>query len=167
MSSDPDGFSAFVTARSPALLRTARLLTGDAALGEDLLQAALVRVWPHWSRIAADQPEAYVPRTMTNLQASWWRRKWRGEVPTERLPEMAATDGNPSDRGDAGPLLAALAALPLRQRQVVVLRFVEDRSVAEVAAVLGLSEGTVKSHSARALARLRALLATAQEAQHA
>jgi len=167
MSSDPDGFSAFVTARSPALLRTARLLTGDAALGEDLLQAALVRVWPHWSRIAADQPEAYVRRTMTNLQASWWRRKWRGEVPTERLPEMATPDGNPSDRGDAGPLLAALAALPLRQRQVVVLRFVEDRSVAEVAAVLGLSEGTVKSHSARALARLRALLATAQEAQHA
>lgn len=170
MSAAPSGFAEFVSARSPALVRTAYLLTGDRQLAEDLVQSALVRAWPHWDRVAGDHPEAYVRRIMINLQNSWWRRRWRGEVPTEQLPEPhptaagpgaggAGTGDDPSAVADRMVLAAALAALPRGQRQVVVLRYVEDRSVKEVAEIVGCSEGTVKSQAARGLAALRDRLA--------
>ena len=80
--SEPQGFREFVEARSPALLRTAWMLTGDAALAEDLLQTALARTWPHWSRVAdGGYPDAYVRKTMLRLNASWRSRLWHRERP--------------------------------------------------------------------------------------
>ena len=142
-------FDDFVAARSTALLRTAYLLTHDHALAEDLLQTALTRSWLSWSRIEGE-PEPYVRRTMINCYASWWRRKWNGEQPTEQLPEGVAGDTH----GDRD-LWEALGRLPRRQRAVVVLRYFEDLTEAQTAHVLGCSVGTVKSQTSKAFAKLR------------
>src|SRR3954462_13740698 len=85
-------FAQFVAARGQALQRTAYLLTSDWALAEDLVQTALARAYPRWQWISADDPEAYVRRVLVNTWSSWWRRRWRGEVPTGELPEHAAPD---------------------------------------------------------------------------
>ena len=157
---EPEGFRDFVNARSPRLVHTAYLLTGDVHLARDLVQTALARTWPHWDRIRGGNPEAYVRTVMVRLASSWWRRKWRGEVPTEVLPEPR-TSGIPlaTDALDERlSLAAALATLPPGQRRVVVLRYVEDLSVESVAEMLGCSEGTVKSQAARGLAKLREVL---------
>ncbi|MBY8880556.1 SigE family RNA polymerase sigma factor [Actinacidiphila acidipaludis] len=152
------GFEEFVAARGPRLLRVAWLLTGDAHLAEDLLQTVLARVWPTWHRIADENPEAYVRKALVHTHASWWRRRWRGEVPHGDLPDRAATD-DPFAEVDLGQALGqAIRALPVRQRSVVVLRYFEDLSVTETAAVLGCSEGTVKSQAAKALRTLRGRL---------
>jgi RNA polymerase sigma-70 factor (sigma-E family) len=154
---DPD-FEEFVTARGPRLLRVAWLLTGDAHLAEDLLQTVLAKVWPKWQRIAGDSPEAYVRKAMVNTFSSWWQRRWRGEVPHDVLPEVAAADV--FDAVDLEhSLAAAIRLLPARQRAVVVLRYFEDLSVEETAEVLGCRAGTVKSQAAKALATLRGRLA--------
>jgi RNA polymerase sigma-70 factor (sigma-E family) len=148
-------FDTFVAGRGAALQRTAYLLTGDWALAEDLLQTALARVYPRWNRIVRDDAEAYVRKVIVNTWSSWWRRKWRGETPTDELPEHATTDPYAdADRRDAVRL--ALGRLPAKQRAVVVLRFHEDMSEAQVAATLGISVGTVKSQASKALAKLRA-----------
>ena len=153
----PDGFEAFVAGARDALHRTAYQLTRDHALAEDLVQTALAKAWPAWRRIQGE-PEAYVRRIMVNTYSSWWHRKWRGEQPTEHLPETGAGsrgDQSTSDPEDRDALLRALAALPRRQRAVVVLRFVEDCTERQTADLLGISIGTVKSQAAKALARLR------------
>ncbi len=145
-------FDEFVAARSRALLRTAYLLTHDHALAEDLLQTSLAKLWLAWSRV--DEPDAYVRKVMVTTYASWWRRKWRGETPTAELTDLPASDVyDEADRRDA--VRAALRSLPPRQRAVVVLRFHEDMSEAQVAAALGISVGTVKSQTAKALVKLR------------
>ncbi len=150
----PEGFAEFVAARSPALIATAWLLTGDHGRAEDLVQEALARTWPRWTRIRGDAPERYVRRTMVNLNISWWRRRWRGERPTEVLPQPALADvGEQADLRHV--VRRALADLPPRQRAVVVLRYFEDWSEAQTAQALGCSPGTVKSQAARAVARLR------------
>ena len=147
-------FAEFVAARGQALQRTAYLLTSDWTLAEDLLQTSLARAYPRWNGIVGDDPEAYVRRILVNTWSSWWRRRWRGEVPTESLPEHAAADDfATADRRSA--LSAALDRLPKRQRAIVVLRYHEDMSEAQVAHVLGVSVGTVKSQASRALAKLR------------
>jgi RNA polymerase sigma-70 factor (sigma-E family) len=147
-------FAEFVAVRGQALQRTAYLLTSDWALAEDLVQTALARAYPRWNHIVGDDPEAYVRRTLVNTWSSWWRRRWRGEVPTQMLPERAANDAfATSDRRDA--LRTALDRLPKRQRAIVVLRYHEDMSEAQVAHALGVSVGTVKSQASRALAKLR------------
>jgi RNA polymerase sigma-70 factor (sigma-E family) len=147
-------FEEFVAGRGQALQRFGYALTGDWALAEDLLQTALARAYPRWSRIRRDDPEAYVRKIMVNTWSSWWRRRWRGEVPAAQLPEVAGPDEAVGvDRRQA--LRAALAQLPPRQRAVVVLRYHQDLSEAQVAAVLGVSVGTVKSQAAKALATLR------------
>ena len=152
MTVEPVGFRDFVHARSPRLLHTAYLLTGDAHLAKDLVQTSLARTWPQWDRIRDGNPDAYVKTVMVRLATSWWRRKWRGEVPTEVLPEpLAGVD-------DHLMLAAALRRLPPGQRRVVVLRYLEDLPVVQVATLLGLSEGTVKSQAARGLATLREVL---------
>lgn len=149
-------FDDFVVARSSALLRTAYLLTHDHASAEDLLQTALTKAWFAWGRIDGN-PEAYVRRILVNTYATWWRRKWNGELATEELPERH--DDQVSDAGDqvsaAQDLWQAMERLPRRQRAVVVLRFFEDLSVAETADQMGCSTGTVKSQLSKALAKLR------------
>ncbi|WP_354637124.1 SigE family RNA polymerase sigma factor [Kitasatospora camelliae] len=154
MARDWAGFEEFVAVCGPRLLRSAWLLTGDRHLAEDLLQTALARCWPKWRRIADEHPEAYVRRAMVRVHASWWRRRWRLEVPHEFLPEEAGTDRY--EEVELGhTVVQALRRLPRRQRAVVVLRYLEDRSVEETAALLDCSPGTVKSQSAKALSALR------------
>lgn len=80
-------FETFVTARGPALLRTAFLLTGDHGRAEDLVQTALGKTWPKWRSIQDGAPEAYVRKVMVTTYIAWWRRRWNGEYPTEVLPE--------------------------------------------------------------------------------
>ena len=147
----PD-FEEFVVVCSDRLLRTAYLLTRDPGLAEDLLQTALAKAWFAWGRLE-DQPEPYVRRVLVNTYATWWRRKWHGERPTQRLPERyRGEDSHAETRHD---LWVALGHLPRRQRAVVVLRFFDDLSVEDTAETLGCSLGTVKSQTAKALARLR------------
>lgn len=155
MGGEPDGFRELVAARQTAWLRSAWLLTGDWGRAEDLVQTALVKVWPHWPQVRDGQPDAYVRRAIIHTYLTWRRRRWRGEVPVERLPDIA--DGH--DAMAAADLRSALArllpTLPPRQRAVVVLRFLEDLSEADTADLLGVHIGTVKSQTARALAALR------------
>jgi RNA polymerase sigma-70 factor (sigma-E family) len=153
MESQPVAFDDFVAARSGHLLRTAYLLTRDHALAEDLLQTALARSWFVWRRIAGD-PEPYVRKVLVNTYASWWRRKWNGEQPTDELPE-AELDDHAARTATGEDLWRALGRLPKRQRAVVVLRYFEDLSEAETAAALDCARGTVKSQLSKALAKLR------------
>nr|WP_300053120.1 SigE family RNA polymerase sigma factor [uncultured Nocardioides sp.] len=150
----PEGFAEFVVARQAALLRTAYLLTGHAQDAEDLVQTTLVKVVPQWRRIS-DNPEPYVRRVMVNENVSRWRRRrWREES-TDVMPERLA------DAGDHDELLAvraALSALAPRQRAVLVLRYYEGLSEAEIASALGMAPGTVKSQARDGLARLRRAL---------
>jgi RNA polymerase sigma-70 factor (sigma-E family) len=148
-------FEEFVAGRGQALQRFGYVLTGDWTLAEDLLQTALARAYPRWSRVQRDDPEAYVRKIMVNTWASWWRRRWRGELPSAQLPELAGPDSF-AEVDSRQALRSALAQLPPRQRAVVVLRYHQDLSEAQVADLLGISVGTVKSQAARALARLRA-----------
>jgi RNA polymerase sigma-70 factor (sigma-E family) len=150
----PEGFDDFVATRSPQLLRTAFLLTRDWALAEDLLQTALARAWEAWSRVEGD-PEPYVRQIIVNAYASSWRRRWRGELPTEQLPEAADQADPNAGIDDRDRLWRALGRLPRRQRAVLVLRYFEDLSEAEIADVLSCSVGTVKSQASRAVAKLR------------
>jgi RNA polymerase sigma-70 factor (sigma-E family) len=155
------GFVEFVAARQAALLRTAYLLTGDAGRAEDLVQTALTKTYLAWGRIRdPDAVEAYVRRVLATTSASWWRRRWHGERPTERLPEPAAA--HTADPDAALDLWRLVPALPPRQRAVLVLRFYEDLSEAEVADALRISPGTVKSTTSRAVAALRARLADSE-----
>lgn len=149
-------FLDFVSARSPALLRTAYALTGDQHAAQDLLQSALARTAVRWRRIE-EAPEAYVRRAMVNEQVSWWRRRRVLRIdPSAFLPERPS--GDPSHDVDLRlSLRAALLRLAPRQRAVLVLRYLEDLSVEDTAAVLGCKPSTVGSQTTRALARLRAL----------
>jgi RNA polymerase sigma-70 factor (sigma-E family) len=156
--SDEEAFAAFVAARWRPLLRTAYLLTGDEGKAEDLLQTALSRLWLVWSRVKDDAPEAYVRKILANTSASWWRRRWHGERPTETLPEQMATDDVAGSVADRDRLRIALGQLSARQRAVVVLRYAEDLSERQVAEELGISLGTVKTLASRGLAKLRDVL---------
>jgi RNA polymerase sigma-70 factor (sigma-E family) len=150
-------FADFVAGAHASLLRTARLLTGDRHTAEDLVQAALVRVYLRWGRSAGwNSPQAYARKVVVNLYATWRRRRWHTEV--VRPEGDTGSDGHDM-AGSAEARLElgrALAALPRPQRAVVVLRFYEDLSVEQTAELLGCSPGTVKSRTNRALERLRA-----------
>ncbi|WP_344442386.1 SigE family RNA polymerase sigma factor [Kitasatospora nipponensis] len=158
---EPEGFEEYVAARQGALLRTAYLLTGDAHLAQDLVQSTLLRVWQRWSRIGPmEHADGYVHRVMVTMLAGWRRRRWQGEVPhgdpaLVPAPGSGAAHDPHAAHGDRAVLVTALRTLPPRQRAVVVLRFHLDLSEAQAAAALGCSVGTVKSQTAKALARLR------------
>lgn len=153
MVSSPEGFEEFVVGATPRLLRMAYLLTRDAGHAEDLLQTALAKAWRAWGRVEGD-PEPYVRRIIATSHATWWRRRWRGEEPTGDLPERPGE--SPQDVVDEREWLwQALGRLPRRQRTVLVLRFYEDLTEAQVAGLLGCSVGTVKSQASKALAKLR------------
>ncbi|MEU0547576.1 SigE family RNA polymerase sigma factor [Micromonospora sp. NPDC005979] len=156
-SRDPleEEFREFVAARSAALLRTAYLLAGDWATAEDLLQTALTKTYLAWKRLGGiEAVEPYARRVMVNTSTSWWRRRWHGERPTEVLPERPGLD-EIERQLDRDLLWRHLKELPSRQRAVLVLRYYEDLSEAQTAALLDISPGTVKSQASRALATLR------------
>jgi RNA polymerase sigma-70 factor (ECF subfamily) len=150
-----DEFRDFVAARSSALLRTAYLLAGDWATAEDLLQTALTKTYLAWRRLGRiEAVEPYARRVLVNTSTSWWRRRWHGERPTEVLPERAAPDEIEAQL-ERDALWRHVRELPTRQRAVLVLRFYEDLSEAQTAAMLNISPGTVKSQTFRALNVLR------------
>ncbi|MFT4008835.1 MAG: SigE family RNA polymerase sigma factor [Nocardioidaceae bacterium] len=146
-------FTAFVTARRAHLLRTAYAITGDQHTAEDLLQTALVKLYVAWPRLRrAGAAEAYVRTTLVRANIDESRRPWRREISTDVPPETPVNDPEPETSG----LFAALQELPPMQRKVIVLRHWLDLSVEQTADELGVSPGTVKTHSHRALTALRA-----------
>ncbi|WP_440065224.1 SigE family RNA polymerase sigma factor [Streptosporangium sp. OZ121] len=149
-----DGFDAYVATRYERLRHTAHLLTGNRATAEDLVQTALAKAWVAWRRIEGD-PDPYVHRIIVNTHASWWRRKWRDEVPAEHLPERADPRDFTAEVGSRQMLREAIGGLSGRQRAVIVLHYFEELTLAQCADVLGCSLGTVKTQLGRALKRLR------------
>ena len=149
-------FEEYMAARQPSLLRTAYLLTGDRHSAEDLVQTSLAKLYLSWDKVQRrDAVDGYVRRIMVNEHNSWWRRAWRRqEFATEQVPDRTGVEDSPDD-GTRAALWEFVQTLPRKQRAVVVLRFYEDMSEAEVAELMGISVGTVKSQSSRALAALR------------
>lgn len=150
---DEQHFDEFVAGRQQALTRTAYLLTGNHHDAEDLVQRALMKAVPKWSKIRGN-PEPYVRRILYNENVSRWRRHPRGERLVDMAPEVAATDVDVSTRT---AVRDALMRLTVKQRTVLVLRYYEDLTEVQVAAALGVSVGTVKSQTRHALERLRVL----------
>jgi RNA polymerase sigma-70 factor (sigma-E family) len=149
-----DEFERFVRDRRGQLVGTATVLTaGDGFLAEDLVQGTLVRLYLAWGRARSGNVDAYARRVLVNAFIDHRRRPFvRRERAVATLPDTATSRGAALDDTE---LLTALAALPPRMRAAVVLRHVEDLSVEDVATALGCSAGTVKSQTARGLAKLR------------
>ncbi|MFI2435638.1 SigE family RNA polymerase sigma factor [Streptomyces sp. NPDC018693] len=164
-------FQAFVAGYWPRLMRTAFLLTGEQHAAEDLVQSTLERTYVAWRRVgSADDPEAYVRRVMINTHARKHRRRLR-EVLAPRddsgvTHEVADTGDRISQVDDRHTLLEALAELPPRQRQAVVLRYWEDLTETQAAEAMGCSVGAVKSNAAKGIAKLRAIPALAETPAH-
>jgi RNA polymerase sigma-70 factor (sigma-E family) len=158
--SDVDSLELFLAERGKPLLCTAKLLTGSQQAAEDLLQAALERLLKHWKKIDGD-PEGYLRRTLYNLAADGWRRRSTSIAGLRRLRAgQAGGAGSEAatelvDLRDA--LVRLMLQLPARQRTVLVLRYWEGRTEAEIAEQLGCPIGTVKSAASRGMARLREL----------
>ena len=155
-------FEEFVAGSSPQLFALARLLTGGhQAEAEDLLQSAFERAYRHWRRISQrEDPGRYVRQILVNASVDRWRRlRRRPEGPMWLPGGDSAVADQAAEVADRDLLLRGLAVLPTRQRAVLVLRYFEDLSEAQTAALLGCSVGTVKSQAARALARLREITA--------
>jgi RNA polymerase sigma-70 factor (sigma-E family) len=151
-------FEAYVGAARPRLRRLAYSLCGDWHTADDVVQSALAKLYVAWPRV--DQPDAYARRTVATASVDTRRRPWRREVvglPPDDRPE-------PDEVEQPHDLVAALQLLPTMQRRTVVLRHWLGLSVAETARDLGISEGTVKSHTSRALAALQTHLEHARDA---
>ena len=154
-------FVSWAQIAAPRLRRLGFLITGDWHLAEDLTQDALIRIYSIWGRVSRNgSPNAYASKVVVNANRSWVRVARNRERPTEHLPNRT----EPAVAGIAGSdlqerLASALSHLGASQRRIVVLRYWDCRSEAEVAQMLDLSRGTVKSQASRGLARLRELLA--------
>jgi len=152
-------FAAYVRDRGEYLLRVAVLLTADWHAAQDLVQASLAKLYCAWPRIQAAGPDAYMRQVMVNTQRSWWRARWRRERPAPDLPAVTPADVRAEDFAERHVLRLlvrqALAALPARQRIVLVLRYCEDLPDTEVAELLGCSPATVRVHAHRGMRALR------------
>ncbi|WP_083958657.1 SigE family RNA polymerase sigma factor [Herbidospora mongoliensis] len=152
-------FADFVRRRGDHHLRTAVLLTGDWHTAEDLVQTSLGKLLAVWPRLdTATEPDAYLRRIMVNTHRSWWRARWRREIPRAELPERVSPGDLSEGRVVAEEVRAALRRLPARQRTALVLRFFADLPEAEVAALMGCSAGSVKTHVHRGLRAMRRLV---------
>jgi RNA polymerase sigma-70 factor (sigma-E family) len=150
------GFAGFVREHTPALLRTAYLLTGNAQNAEELVQDTLVRLYPKWERVEdADVPLAYVRRSLANGYINHRRRAARREFAYEIVPERIDPHDAVNQLADRDEIWAGLRDLPDRQRAALVLRFFEDLTDEESAAALGCRVGTIRSLVSRGLAALR------------
>lgn len=153
-------FDAFVGTHGRTLVRCAFLIVGDAGAAQDVVQIALAKVARRWASVVAKgDPLPYVRSAVVRTAISWRRRRWHGEVPSAALPEHAGADAT-SVVDNRDRLRRALADLPRRQRAAVVLRHYFDLDEAATAAALGCSIGTVKSQTAKGLARLRTSIDT-------
>jgi RNA polymerase sigma-70 factor (sigma-E family) len=154
-------FTDFVSEHGRRLLRTACLVTGDAHLGEDLLQTALAKAYGSWAKVsAAERPVAYVRRLLINAHLSWVRRLTNTERAVERFSDSASGDLQAA-HAETDEMRRALLRLSPRVRTAVVLRYFEDLTEAETAQVMGCSRSTVNNHVTKGLAALRTLLAPA------
>lgn len=153
-----DDFGEFVREALPGLLRYGHALTGNPHDAADLVQTALEKIGSRWTSVVrnAGDPVAYTRKAMANGHISRWRRHRRESLIAD-LPDVSAVDKDPFDNE---PLWEALRLLPPRQRAVMVLRYYEDLSEAEIADTLGVSRGTVKSQASKAMATLRERLGT-------
>jgi DNA-directed RNA polymerase specialized sigma24 family protein len=156
-------FADFYTSARDDCLRIVVVSTGDGQLAEDLVAEAFMRAWMSWRKVRVHpSPRAWVVRTALNAHVSWWRRR-RHEVPLSPGASSAVVgraDGGPAVVGPTGEgvddaLVAAVRALPLRQREVITLRVFFDLDTATTATMLGIAPGTVGAHLHRALATLR------------
>jgi len=152
-------FAAYLAARQPSLLRTAYLLTGNRHDAEDLVQTAFAKLYLSWDKVR-DQGsmDGYVRRILVNEHNSLWRRAWKRREHSAEDTVLHGLDKPHHDAHDDGigaALWEVVQTLPRKARAVVVLRYYEEMSEAETAAVLGISTGTVKSQTSRALAALR------------
>jgi RNA polymerase sigma-70 factor (sigma-E family) len=148
-------FEEFARARLPAVLAFATVLSGQRATAEDLAQEVLIRVHARWDTIGQlDRPEMYVRKMVLNEFLSWRRRSWRLIPSGTELAAGTAPD-HAADYAEHEALLAEIAKLPRRQRAVLVLRYYEDRSDADIAELLGCAPGSVRAYASRALAALR------------
>jgi RNA polymerase sigma-70 factor (sigma-E family) len=158
-----DQFAEFVAGALPRLLRFGYALTGDPASAEDLVQTALGRSLRAWRLRRIDNPQAFVQKVMVNSYATWYRSSHlRREVVTPEPMDSLAHDNHAEKIEDRDVIWRALSKLPPRQRAVIVLRYYEDLSEQDIAEVMAISAGTVKSQSARALRRLAEVLAPAE-----
>jgi RNA polymerase sigma-70 factor (sigma-E family) len=156
---DETDLERFVAGNGDRMMRVAIALTGSRPEAEDLLQTALERLLKNWQRVDTDA-ESYLRRTLYNLAADGWRRRvtWRRKLTILHAQDVTGVDAEKEvDTRDL--LVRLLRQLPPRQRAVIVLRYWEQRTEAETAAMLGCSEGTVKSTASRGLQRLRELAA--------
>jgi RNA polymerase sigma-70 factor (sigma-E family) len=155
---DEPGFDAFVAEQTDALLRYGYVLTGNPHDAADLVQEALVRLCGAWPKVRRkDSPHSYVLTTMARLHISVWRRHRRENL-TGEPPDRVHHEVFPPDEEQG--LWEKLAALPRRQRAVLVLRYYEQLSDAEIAKVLGISHGTVRSQAFRGLEKMRSSLSS-------
>jgi RNA polymerase sigma-70 factor (sigma-E family) len=155
-------FEEYAYARGPALIRLARLLTGDRHLAEDLVQDVLARAYARWRRIGRlDQPDRYVRRMLVNAHHSWWRRRSSHELTVPVFPDRPGRADEAATVAERDAMWRHVAALPARQRTVIVLRYYEDLDDAAIAELMGCSAGTVRTHAKRALTTLRAAHTTA------
>jgi RNA polymerase sigma-70 factor (sigma-E family) len=152
-----DEFAVFVREALPGLLRYGHLLTGNPHDAADLVQTVLEKIGSRWTSVVrhTGDPVSYTRRAMANRHISNWRRTRREELIAEIPDQRGVRDRDPFENE---PLWTLLRELPPRQRAVVVLRYYEDLSEPEIAAVLGVSRGTVKSQASRAMATLRGRL---------
>jgi RNA polymerase sigma-70 factor (sigma-E family) len=152
---DEDDYRAFVDARYARLVRAAILFGCGRQDAEDAVQEALIRCYAAWRRVsAAEDRDAYVYRVLVNGIARSRRRKWHGEIPFRELPEPPPTDDPATEVSLSHSIRASLERLGHEQRQVLVLRYFADLTEAQIASVLGIAPGTVKSRASRALAVL-------------
>ena len=149
----------FFVARQRSLMRTAYAVLGSWPAAEDAVQTAFTQLYVHWPRIQPGAIDTYARRTVVHTCFRMARQRGR-ETATERLPDQPVA--GPEGGVERLDLLEALAGLSARDRAVIALRFLDDLPVAEVARVLDLPEGTVKSRTSRALDRLQAVLTPPQ-----
>ncbi|MCL7423506.1 SigE family RNA polymerase sigma factor [Streptomyces sp. YS415] len=164
-------FRSFVTGRWPRLMRTAFLLTGEQHAAEDLVQSTLEQVYVAWRRVgSADEPDAYVRRVMINSHARKHRRRLKEFLAPKDdsglVREVPDTGDRIAQADDRNALLTALAQLPPRQREAVVLRYWEDLTETQTAQAMGCSVGAVKSNAAKGIAKLRAIPGLAETVTH-
>lgn len=154
-------FDELVMSSERRLLRLALMLSGGVHSAEDLVQTVLARAHRRWDQIGAlDKPDAYLSKMVVNEFLSWRRLLKNQEIPLEHLPDAPAGDDVSARLAQRDAAWRLLAGLPRQQRAVLVLRFYEDLPDDEIAAVLGCSQGTVRSNASRGLANLRAHLPT-------
>ncbi len=156
---DAEEFTSFVLGTQPALRRTAYLMCGDWQLASDFVQEAYIRVYRHWPRLRGEaEARSYARKALVSAVIDAKRRRSSTEVPVDEIRDTEGPDA--AERSaDRELLTRCLAQVPGRQRACLVLRYYDDLGVADVASVLGISEGTVKSQTARGLDALQAAFA--------